>query len=298
MDIELKKKISAYTTLAGAVLAGGVQEAEAQIVYVDLPDPQICSSVETTNNPNNYGGEWSNNFLTLNLVNQSYATFVHNSYNFNPNADVLFMVPVSAWNRAYCGDQAWAWGWATNGAWSTATQFMGTSVDGYIKNLALGANIGPGVQRATAGWGAIPAVVSYETCYPGPGKDSGYYGDPNWFDALPLNHKRGYIGIAFDIAGNTHYGWIQVEVEQELELTIGVDNSPIRGRSCITILDYAYNSVPNRPILAGLQAEAIPTMSQWGLICLNLLLLIFGLVAIKEYGNWILRKKTRKVAEF
>ena len=309
MDIELKKKISAYTTLAGAVLAGGIQEAEAQIVYVDLPDPQICSSVETANQPGAANRVWSNNFLFLDMYGQNYSIFTPGTTypmaywtnsvypNRNPNADVLFMVPVSAWNQADCGDQAWAWGWAANGAWGGYSQFMGTSVDGYIKNLAQGENIGPGVQRATAGWGIIPAVVSYETCDPGPGRGTYIFGDPNWFDDLPLNRKRGYIGIAFDIAGNTHYGWIQVEVEQELELTIGVDNSPIRGRSCITILDYAYNSVPNRPILAGLQAEAIPTMSQWGLICLNLLLLIFGLVAIKEYGNWILRKKTRKVTE-
>ena len=305
MNTELKKKISAYTTLAGAVLAGGIQEAEAQIVYVDLPDPQICSNVGTTNNPSVSNRAWSNNFMFLDMYGQNYSIFAPgtpypNNYwtnsvypNRNPNADVMFMAPVSVWNFTDCRDYAWAWGWATNGSWSNASQFMGTSVDGYIKNLELGENIGPGVQRATAGWGIIPGVVYYATCDPDPAKNTYIAGDPNWLSGLPINRTRGYLGIAFDIGGNTHYGWIQVEVEQEIQLTPGVDGSPISASSCITVLDYAYNSVPNRPILAGLQAEAIPTISQWGLICLNLILLVFGLVVIKQHGNWILRKKTR-----
>ncbi|HMQ07665.1 MAG TPA: IPTL-CTERM sorting domain-containing protein, partial [Saprospiraceae bacterium] len=295
--------------LAGAVLAGGIQEAEAQIVYVDLPDPQICSNAETTNHDGSNIRFWSNNFLFLDMNGQNYSIFAPGTPypdffwndsvhpNRNPNADVMLIAPVVAQNFPDCGDQAIAWGYAYNGSWSNVSQFMGTSVNGYIKNLELGEIIGPGVQRATVGRGYIPVVGYYETCDPDPVKNTIINGDPNWVDELPINQKRGYIGIAFDIGGNTHYGWIQVEVEQEIQLTPGLDGSPISASSCITVLDYAYNSVPNQPIRAGSRGDAIPTLSQWGLICLNLLLLVFGLVVIKQYGNWILKKKTRPTIE-
>ena len=51
------------------------------------------------------------------------------------------------------------------------------------------------------------------------------------------------LGLRFDIAGATHYGWARLRVP-----------SP----TSFTLLDYAYNSVPDEAILAGQTQCAIP----------------------------------------
>ena len=47
---------------------------------------------------------------------------------------------------------------------------------------------------------------------------------------------QGYLGLRFDIAGATHYGWAQLSVPSA---------------TSFTLRDYAYNSVPGEGILAG-----------------------------------------------
>jgi hypothetical protein len=50
-----------------------------------------------------------------------------------------------------------------------------------------------------------------------------------------LSHQA-YLGLRFDIAGATHYGWARLNVSSA---------------TSFTLMDYAYNSIPNQPILAG-----------------------------------------------
>lgn len=47
-----------------------------------------------------------------------------------------------------------------------------------------------------------------------------------------------YIGVSFEIAGETHYGWIGFEIDS---------TSPLHG----IVRDYAYESVPDTGIVAG-----------------------------------------------
>jgi hypothetical protein len=47
----------------------------------------------------------------------------------------------------------------------------------------------------------------------------------------------GFIGLKFDVSGNTHYGWVRVEVTANGEI--------------LSIKDYAYDETPNTPIVAG-----------------------------------------------
>ena len=47
---------------------------------------------------------------------------------------------------------------------------------------------------------------------------------------------EGYLGVEFDISGNTHYGWVRVDVADS---------------SNFIILDYAYEATPDTKILAG-----------------------------------------------
>ncbi len=47
---------------------------------------------------------------------------------------------------------------------------------------------------------------------------------------------QAYLGLRFDIAGATHYGWARLNVPSA---------------TSFTLMDYAYNSIANQPILAG-----------------------------------------------
>jgi len=51
-----------------------------------------------------------------------------------------------------------------------------------------------------------------------------------------LHVHRGYLGVEFSINGQTHYGWIRLDIESAYRWYLE---------------GYAYESVPNRPILAG-----------------------------------------------
>ena len=53
------------------------------------------------------------------------------------------------------------------------------------------------------------------------------------------NVKDRYLGIKFQIKGNTHYGWVRLNVETS-KTTITA-----------TLTGYAYESIPNKPIVAG-----------------------------------------------
>lgn len=48
--------------------------------------------------------------------------------------------------------------------------------------------------------------------------------------------RKGYVGVKFNIGGQTHYGWIRLTVA---------------GFSSATITGYAYETVPNKPISTG-----------------------------------------------
>ncbi len=57
------------------------------------------------------------------------------------------------------------------------------------------------------------------------------YNPGNW-----INTEPGYIGVEFQISGNSHYGWVQVEMVST---------------SSATIIDWAYENVANTQVLAG-----------------------------------------------
>jgi len=61
----------------------------------------------------------------------------------------------------------------------------------------------------------------------------------NW-----VNVKNRYLGVQFQINGQTHYGWAR--------LSVTVNGSAITG----TLTGYAYETVANQPIIAGKTASA------------------------------------------
>lgn len=55
-----------------------------------------------------------------------------------------------------------------------------------------------------------------------------------------VNVKNRYLGVKFKIKGKIHYGWARLSVRIQFPMTITA-----------TLTGYAYETVPNRPIIAG-----------------------------------------------
>jgi len=63
----------------------------------------------------------------------------------------------------------------------------------------------------------------------------------NW-----INVKNRYLGVRFSIKGKIHYGWARLSVRVQLPLAITA-----------TLTGYAYETIPNKPILAGQTNESV-----------------------------------------
>jgi hypothetical protein len=55
--------------------------------------------------------------------------------------------------------------------------------------------------------------------------------------------KNRYLGIKFKSGGQFHYGWARV--------TVTIDNPKINQISSVVLTGYAYETIPNKPIIAG-----------------------------------------------
>jgi hypothetical protein len=56
--------------------------------------------------------------------------------------------------------------------------------------------------------------------------------------------KHRYVGLKFTIKGEIHYGWARVEVKRT---AVGMGSNSITA----TLTGYAYETIPNKPIIAG-----------------------------------------------
>jgi hypothetical protein len=108
--------------------------------------------------------------------------------------------------------------------------------DFYSKALALsrGVTIGPSPSFSFSG-----ALIEGTNSSQG-----GYYSRGYW-GGNPTNK---YLGVRFQLKGQTHYGWIR--------LTVTVDTKSKKPSLEATITGYAYESVANKPIKAGAAAMA------------------------------------------
>ena len=84
----------------------------------------------------------------------------------------------------------------------------------------------------------------------------------------------GFLGVEFDDHdGHNHYAWVRVTSTVTAAAGFGV---PLVET---TIEDWAYQAQAEKCITAG-ELQQIPTLSEWGLITLSLLLLSFGTILI------------------
>ncbi len=88
----------------------------------------------------------------------------------------------------------------------------------------------------------------------------------NW-----LGLGTGFLGLKFDVDGNTHFGW--------LNITLGPSANP-RDRLVVTLNSFAYEDEPNTPIVTTIPA-LIPEPSSLALLSLGAI----GLAAFRRLGR-------------
>jgi hypothetical protein len=106
---------------------------------------------------------------------------------------------------------------------------------GYASPLMRGSNIGPGAHFCPSS-----SLTNIEK-----GVKVGY---PNekLYGPWGGNPKNRYLGVRFKIDGQTHYGWVRLTMLTRPAGTWGA-----------TITAYAYETIPNKPILAGVPPKAV-----------------------------------------
>lgn len=104
---------------------------------------------------------------------------------------------------------------------TSGNSFLG-SQPGYTYPFAM--NSGDTISSGQTGWYDV-GTLNYVSCYNGAGSS-------NWCGVTDK-----FLGLRFNVGGNTHYGWARLDVSAS-------------GDS-FTIKDYAYNSTPGAAINAG-----------------------------------------------
>ncbi len=120
----------------------------------------------------------------------------------------------------------------TRGAVIASRKEGGFVYGAYGSALIRGAKIGPSA-NFSSGYGFGESYVTIEKSS-GPTASRRLYGQ--WGDNA---HNR-FLGVKFKVHGATHFGWVRLTV-----------NTTTNGLLSGTITGYAYETVPNTPILAG-----------------------------------------------
>jgi hypothetical protein len=143
----------------------------------------------------------------------------------------------------------------------------------YASRLPFGAFIGSyrkggfGAAALNMGWvkGGFGSSGFFRTYDPGQGWRSFPAGSRHGFATSGGGGPwevggTGYVGFLFGPAGDVHYGWASVDV------TLVSNDSSVSYE--VGVVGYAYNTVPNQPILAG-QTSAVPEPGTLGLLALG-----------------------------
>ena len=127
-----------------------------------------------------------------------------------------------------------------------------TAVEGYyITGFALNDIIGPDTPQAQAPNGTLGERLARDDY------------DLNGFEGDSL-----FFGVAFDMDGSEHFGWVGLEIEDGPLESAGVNEA---GDLSFTVRDYAYEDEAGAPIAAGAAVVPEPsTMAMMGLAALAL----------------------------
>lgn len=98
---------------------------------------------------------------------------------------------------------------------------------------------------------------------------SSYVGTTD-YDGTMVPPQTAYFGLRFELSGQTHYGWVQIE----------------EGTSEQSVLAWGYETSPNLAIAAGSTSGVssvsvpVPTLSEWALIIMASLLAGLGMTRL------------------
>ncbi len=113
--------------------------------------------------------------------------------------------------------------------------------------------------------------------------------------AVGSNLNADWLAVQFDIGGETHNGWVQLEYDE----TTGAVTCVSTGyNACSLEVASMAGFIPSACIDVGqpdpqndCDAVPIPTLSQWGLITLMLLLMSYGSLALTAFGRMLQQKE-------
>jgi len=151
---------------------------------------------------------------------------------------------------------------------TTGNSAIGSTYYPVPYRLQQGDMVSQGMAGAWAPFGLLAAGVYYWTHTAGTSTYSSSYRLGNFIN------QEGFVGVRFQIDGNTHYGWIAFE---------GTWDPP--GWSEGRIAGWAYEDVPDTAIAAGDQGAVvppIPTLNEWGMIFLAALIVASGAYLLKN----------------
>ncbi|MGO8983393.1 MAG: hypothetical protein ACLPHI_22760 [Terriglobales bacterium] len=178
------------------------------------------------------------------VYTRTNITIGHNSsYNLDLNNDGVTDFIISTNSSRTRGCDGYLGVWVFSGTLAETPVSGNGAAGSPPTNLAKGDQIGPS-QTFYEGTGTM---AWFSSCSP-PGVPGGPYydgiGGDNWmgykscgeYCLMPIGLK-GYLGLTFQIDGETHYGWVLVSVSNRVEGA--------------RLLGYAYETTTNMPINAG-----------------------------------------------
>lgn len=199
-----KNNLQKYAAVAGAFLASGA--VNGQIMYTDV-NPDVVISVANGNSPYliDMDGDTNDDLgIVVDSFSGSFTTYISG---------------YGTYNIGYSGSYAAVAGQPSLGA------AMDSSSNAAV--LSSGSTINSTNSFTSSGLMGIVGS-SFFTAIPI---------SSSWSDGPWLGQNDKFMGVAFDIGGNTHYGWVRLSVAADA--------------SSVTIHDYAYNAAPGGSIQAG-----------------------------------------------
>jgi hypothetical protein len=202
---KLQDSLNSYSALAGVFLAGA-GAANAQFLYVDL-DPDV--TVDMSNSPFNLdmNGDQIDDFkFEVNTITGS-STMYYGLLNFTYSGVAAGATGLNGSVVGYFSTSQ------SMNAVSALSNGVGIEVQSFVPDGMLAGNVD----------------VVFTGMYSGSYTNVGF---GNFSDVTD-----GYMGVSFDVGGNTHYGWIRLSIPMSSDV--------------ITIKDYAFNEMPGGAISAG-----------------------------------------------
>ena len=201
----LDSKLKKYASIAGSITAV-VGTASAQVNYTDL-NPDVLVTGQNSNYVLDLNGDLQPDYIFL----TNDTAFVTNYAGLPISVDLKGAVIYPASGNSCAG--------------SNSVTSMGSSTFN-IDNIPQGSSIGSANNWSSSS-GALGLVA--EIVIPGLYSTS--------YSTGPFLGTTGFVGLKFNAGGNTHFGWVRVEVGADGEF--------------LSIKDYAFDATPNTPIVAG-----------------------------------------------